>query len=401
VTVLRRYKYPLILLVLVALLVAVRAALPSIVKDVVNRKLQALEGYDGAVADIDLALWRGAYRIDGIEIVKEGGKQPTPFFSAEFLEFSVEWASLFKGSLVAEGVFGSPDLNLIKSDDERQTQLGDEVNWADRLEDLFPFRFNTVEIRDGTITFTAPGIQTQDALTLHDVGGSVSNLTNVVEANEETFADFRFDGQALGTAPLRMSGSLNPNAPQPTFDLNFELSKVQLPKINPWLRQYIKADAEAGDFELYIELAAADGRFKGYAKPLMHDVNILSSEEEETNPLRKAWEALVELAAKIFENQKEDQVAARIPLSGSIEDPDADMLATIVSVLRNAFVTAFARSLEGSISLRDVKKEVGRYGEHQKEDEKESKRDRDSARDDDEDRNRDVTRPPKAPSGNR
>jgi hypothetical protein len=396
--VLRRYRYPLMLLALIALLVGVRAVLPFIVKDVVNRNLQALEAYDGAVADIDLALWRGAYRIDGIEIVKEGGKQPTPFFSADFLEFSLEWASLFKGSLVAEGVFGSPDLNLIKSDSERETQLGTEVNWAERLEELFPFRFNTVEIRDAAITFTAPGIQTKDALTLHGIDGSVSNLTNVVEANKPTFADFRFNGQALGTAPLRLSGSLNPNTPQPTFDLNFELSKVQLPKINPWLRQYIKADAEAGEFELYIELAAADGRFKGYAKPIMHDVNIVSADEQEMNPLRKAWEALVEVAAKIFENQAEDQVAARIPLSGSIEDPDADVLATIVSVLRNAFVTAFARSLEGSISLRDVKKELGRYGEQESEDEKQSKRDRDSRGDEDE-RDRDIARPPKAPPG--
>jgi hypothetical protein len=32
-------------------------------------------------------------------------------------------------------------------------------------------------------------------------------------------------------------------------------------------------------------------------------------------------------------------------------------------VLRNAFVSAFARSLEGSISLRDVKKNLSELGE--------------------------------------
>ena len=31
---------------------------------------------------------------------------------------------------------------------------------------------------------------------------------------------------------------------------------------------------------------------------------------------------------------------------------------TIASVMRNAFVSAFARSLEGSITLRDVKKNL-------------------------------------------
>ena len=81
-------------------------------------------------------------------------------------------------------------------------------------------------------------------------------------------------------------------------------------------------------------------------------------------------------------------------MSGSVEDPDADVLATIVSVLRNAFVTAFARSLEGSISLRDVKKELGRYGE--KEEGKESKQGQDSDRQDRDQRKRDPPRPPKA-----
>ena len=35
---------------------------------------------------------------------------------------------------------------------------------------------------------------------------------------------------------------------------------------------------------------------------------------------------------------------------------------TISSVMRNAFVSAFARSLEGSITLRDVKKNLREIG---------------------------------------
>ena len=40
-----------------------------------------------------------------------------------------------------------------------------------------------------------------------------------------------------------------------------------------------------------------------------------------------------------------------------------DILETVVSVLRNAFVSAFARSLEGSVSLRDVKKNLEKVGD--------------------------------------
>ena len=60
-------------LALAVALIAIRAALPLIVKDYVNDRLHAMGAYDGSVADIDMGLWRGAYRIDGLEVVKKGG----------------------------------------------------------------------------------------------------------------------------------------------------------------------------------------------------------------------------------------------------------------------------------------------------------------------------------------
>ena len=139
-------------------LIAIRVALPFIVKDYVNGRLHALDAYDGSVADVDIGLWRGAYRIDGIEIVKRGAKQPTPFFDGRRVDFSVEWHSLLRGALVAEAHFQEPRLNLVEGPNRKQSQLGTEEDWHDRLEELFPFRFNTIEIHDGTATFRTPGI---------------------------------------------------------------------------------------------------------------------------------------------------------------------------------------------------------------------------------------------------
>jgi hypothetical protein len=358
----RRDKILIAFGVVVLLLVAVRLALPSIVLREANSRLMALEAYDGHVDDIDLALWRGAYRIDGIRIVKTGAKHHTAFFSADRLDLSVEWRSLLHGRLVAEATFFRPNLNLIAAKDKQQAQLGTEVDWRQRFEELFPFRFNTVRAHDATVTFRAPGIRSEDALKAHGVEFSATNLTNVVEVGKETFAQYRVDGRVFKDGTLNIDGSVDPTAPEPTFDVNLTLKNTHLPDVNPWLRQYIKADAEAGDFELYMELAAADNRFKGYAKPVIHNVNIYSSEEPEKNPLKRLWEGVVDLAAKILENDETGQVAARIPISGTIENPKAGIVATIASVLRNAFVGAFARSLEGTISLRDVKKNLENLG---------------------------------------
>lgn len=396
----RRDKWLTAFLVLVVVAVAIRAALPALIRDRVNAQLQALEDYDGHIDAVHLSLLRGAYRIDNIEIVKTGSGAPVPFFSSDRVDFSVEWRSLMRGSLVAEVQFFSPDLNFVQGETKEESQTGEGVNWAERIGELFPFRFNTVRVHDGTITFLAPGINTQDAIKATNLQGQITNLTNVADVGKETFADFQANAEVLDGGSARISGSVDPMAKQPTFDVNLQLDNVKLPQVNPWLRQYIKADAEAGDFELYLELAAAEGKFQGYAKPVLQNVDIYSSEEPEENPLKRIWEGLVDFAANVLENDEKEQVAARIPFTGTIENPKTSVLQTIVSVLRNAFVSAFARSLEGSISVRAVRQNLEGIGEPAADKDKkdDKKKDKDKGEEADAKPNKRSTKPTFGPN---
>ena len=374
----RRNKWLLALAIVAVVLVGIRLALEPVLLDYANDKLDALPSYGGHIDDLDLALLRGGYDLKGVEIVKTGAGQPVPFIKADRIEATVEWHSLLRGKLVAEGDLYRPQVNLVKAESEQKSQLGKEVNWVEQFKELFPFRFNTVRVHDGTLTFRAPGIQTKDALVARHIDGTLSNLTNVADSTKETFARFGFTAEVLHGGKAKLDGTIDPLAVKPTFDLNLGVKNVELPQVNPWLTRFIKADAEQGEFELYMEIAAADGKFKGYAKPVMRDVNIYSSKEPEKNPLKRLWEGLVDVAANIVENHQEDQVAARIPLSGTLEKPNADLFATIGSVLHNGFVSAFARSIEGSISVRSVResrkddpKEIN--GENKKDDPKKRK----------------------------
>jgi uncharacterized protein YhdP len=397
----RTRKILIALGIVVVVLVAARLAMPYAVERYVNGKLQTLDSYRGQIGDVDIHLWRGAYSIDAIEIHKIGAQRPVPFFKTARLNLSVEWRSLFRGSVVSEAEFLAPELNLVQARSKEDSQLGGEENWNARLEELFPFRFNTIRVVDGKIRFLAPGISTKDAITARHVNGSVSNLTNVLDAGKRTFADFQIQGEVLDGAPATVKGSVDAFAAKPTFDVNLEVKKVQLPQVNPWLREYIKADAEAGKFELYLELAAEEGRFAGYAKPILQDVDLYRSNEEEQNPLRRLWEGFLDFAASALENKDADQVAARIPFTGTIENPETSLFATISSVLRNAFISAFARSLEGSITLRDVKKNlrgIAKEGEGEEGDEKKSDKKDDNKKDDD---NKERAKPKPGPAGKR
>jgi hypothetical protein len=228
------------------------------------------------------------------------------------------------------------------------------VIWPQEVRDLFPFQLDLVRAVDGRLTFRAPGIAAEESLTAENVTLELRNLTNVQELGTASFAAVDLHGRVRGNAPLMLVGEIAPNEALPTFDVDLALENAKLVDVNPWLREFLKADAHAGVFSLYAELAAAEGRFEGYVRPILENPEFFSIDEDTDGPFKKAWEAIVGFGAKLFENRKADQVATQIPLSGELENPDAGLLPALVNLGRNAFVAAFAHSLEGSIDFDDV-----------------------------------------------
>jgi hypothetical protein len=79
----RKQKVLVVLIALGVVLVVARLMMPYAVERYVNGKLQSLDSYRGHIGDVDIHLWRGAYSIDAIEIVKTGAARPVPFFKAD------------------------------------------------------------------------------------------------------------------------------------------------------------------------------------------------------------------------------------------------------------------------------------------------------------------------------
>lgn len=337
-----------------AVVLAARAVLPLALEAYVDRELASMGEYSGAVEDVDLSLIRGAYVLENVTIVKPSAGADQPFVDMPRMDLALQWPALLRARLVGEIVMHSPIINLIQGESDRDTQLGTGVNWPEEVRDLFPFTFNRVDVIDALVTFRAPGIEAEESLTLRNGRLLLRNLTNVQREEQQAFADLELEGAVMGNAPLALTGRFDPNAAVPTFDLNLALEGAQLPDVNPWLSEFLNVDAEAGAFSMYTELAAADGRFEGYIKPVMENPQIFSLQEPSSGPFQKAWEALVGIAAAIFANRETDQVATQIPFAGELERPEAGLLAAMVNLLRNAFVASFSRSIEGTVSLEDL-----------------------------------------------
>ncbi|HSC15964.1 MAG TPA: DUF748 domain-containing protein [Gammaproteobacteria bacterium] len=338
--------------------VAARLAAPTLLERYVNRQLADMGDYRGTVSGVELHVLAGGYVLRDLTIIEADSAGQAPFVTMPSMDLKLQWRALLRGQAVGEVVMRDPVLNFVQGPSDEQQQLGTGVNWPQEIRDLFPFRLNVVEARNGLVTFRAPGISTDDSLTIRDFQMRLRNLTNVQDLEEPAFAELDVRGGIMGNAPLALTGRIDPNEMTPTFDIDLSIEGAQLVDVNPWLREFLKVDAEMGVFSMYAELAAAEGRFEGYVRPILEDPKFIDARDEEEGPFRTAWEGLVNLAAKVLENREEEQVATQIPLRGEIEDPDVDVLTAMANLLRNAFVAAFSHSLEGSINWRDVAGEV-------------------------------------------
>jgi hypothetical protein len=279
-----------------------------------------------------------------------------------------------QGSLVGEIELYAPKLNLVaerkaesKAEDNVETRekdrlaKGEETSWQKQVKELVPLDINRIAIIDGEFRYRDPYANPKVDVPVTNINGEVTNLTNSEELSDDLVARANFHASALGSRKIAFSGSMDPYAQQPTFSLKAEAEELQFTKLNDFLKAYANVDAEKGTLSIYTELEAKSGSFKGYIKPITRDLEILSWNKEKEGFFGKLWEGVVGAVKDVVENDEKQQVATRVPFSGKVDNPEADIFETLLTVLENAFIEALRRGLEpvagegGGISRRDAK----------------------------------------------
>jgi hypothetical protein len=348
-----------VLLVLVALLVIARLVMPYAIQRYVNYKLQQLPGYGGSIGEVDVHLWRGAYSIHNVNIQKKTNNVPFPFVAARRVDFSVDWNELRHRAVVGEVLLEDAHLNFVKGERKTEDQTKIDKGWVKVVQDLFPFKINRLEIRDSVVRYADLGAQPSVDISVTNLQVVCRNITNSRNTTNELPTPFEASGTTIGGGRLRVQGAANPFTKTPRFDVNAALENVDLIAFNDFLEAYAKVDVKRGRLSFFTEMAAADGKFKGYAKPLIEDLDIVDLKDDAKKPLKLIWESVVAGVMKIFKNQPRDRFAAKIPIEGDIDSPSTGIVETLASVLRNAFIRALAPTVDETIDVESVKPTPG------------------------------------------
>jgi hypothetical protein len=347
----KRYTVPIIILIL---LIAFRLYLPTLVKNYVNKVLADIPGYYGQVDDIDIALIRGAYVINGMYLNKGTAESQVPFLNFPKSDISVEWKSLFKGRIVSEIIMTSPEVIYVFEDQKEDSGDADADDWTKALTDLVPIDINHFEVHDGKLAFVQLSAEPNIDLQINQLELTADNLRNVVEKERILPSPIRASGVSIGKGKVSLEGYMNLVKEIPDMDLSFSLENAEATALNDFTNYYAGIDFDKGTFGVYSEVAIADGHLIGYVKPLLTDTKLIG---EGDGFLEILWEGFVGFFKFVLKNQGTDTLATKVPFEGDLNNVEAGVWPTVINIFENAWIEAFKGEVDNDIDYKDAFKE--------------------------------------------
>ena len=343
----KRYTIPVII---IATLVILRLLLPFFVKKYVNNVLADIPGYYGEVKDIDISLIRGAYVIHDLYLNKVNATSKIPFLNFKKTDISIEWKALFKGEIVSEIRMNSPEVIYVFEDQSKQDE-SDLNDWSKALTDLVPIDINNLEVVNGKFAFVEITVNPTIDLHLNKVNLVITNLRNVADKSKALPSNIHATAISIGDGNFKLDGNMNIIKKIPDVDISFSLENANISAMNKFTNHYAGIDFVKGDFNVFSEVAIADGYLKGYIKPILKNSKLIGKQD---NFLETLWEGFVGFFKFILKNQKENTLATKVPIEGDLNKVDSEIWPTITNIFKNAWVKAFKNVIDNDIDFKDV-----------------------------------------------
>jgi hypothetical protein len=348
-------KKQIIIISIIGMLIIIRLLLPTIVKQYLNKTLANMGEYSGHVSDVDIWLIRGAYVINNLEINKVTGKVPVPFLIAPKIDLAVEWKALLHGAIKAKVTFDDPELNFVAGTTKESSQTGAGTDWTKSIKKLLPMDINKFQIHNGKIKFNDFNASPKVNIFINQFELTATNLSNVVNKEKLLPSELLISGSSIGGGNLSVKGNMNVMKKDPDADLNMKFTNIKLTALNDFAKAYGKFDFEKGKLSIYSEIAVKNGKVVGYIKPVLENVKILNWAKDGPTLMQKIWQAAVGATFEIFKNHPKDRFATKIPIEGNLDKKiDTDIFTTFVRIVKNAFIEAYKKNLDNSVSFNTV-----------------------------------------------
>lgn len=189
---------------------------------------------------------------------------------------------------------------------------------------------NSVTLSRGRMTFTDRFVKPNYVAELSAIEGAISTVSST---NPQP-AKVKVTGRVYTTAPLSISGIVQPFAKYLTLDLKASAKGVDLPRFNTYSAKYVGYPIKRGKLSVDLEY-----KIKNRALQASNHVvlNQLTFGDKTNSP--DATKLPVLLAVALLKDSR-GNIDINLPVSGSLDDPEFSVGGIVVRVLLNLVVKA-------------------------------------------------------------
>lgn len=189
---------------------------------------------------------------------------------------------------------------------------------------------NSVTLSRGRMTFTDRFVKPNYVAELSSIDGSI---TAVSSTNPQP-AKVKVTGRVYTTAPLSISGIVQPFAKFLTLDLKATAKGVDLPRFNTYSAKYVGYPIKRGKLSVDLEYKIKDRALLATNHVVL---NQLTFGDKTNSP--DATKLPVLLAVALLKDSR-GNIDINLPISGSLDDPEFSVGGIVVRVLLNLVVKA-------------------------------------------------------------
>lgn len=189
---------------------------------------------------------------------------------------------------------------------------------------------NSVTLTRGRMTFTDRFVKPNYVAELSNIDGSI---TAVSSTNPQP-AKVKVTGRVYTTAPLSISGVVQPFAKFLSLDLKASAKGVDLPRFNTYSAKYVGYPIKRGKLSVDLEYKIKDRALLATNHVVL---NQLTFGDKTNSP--DATKLPVLLAVALLKDSR-GNIDINLPISGSLDDPEFSVGGIVVRVLLNLVVKA-------------------------------------------------------------
>jgi hypothetical protein len=187
-----------------------------------------------------------------------------------------------------------------------------------------------VTLQGGHIQFTDYSLKPNYAADLTEIGGRVSGLSS----EETSLADLELRGKMNNSAPLEITGKINPLKQDLFVDLRAQFTGMDLGPTSPYAGKYVGYTIERGKLSFDLKYLINKGKLESENKIFIDQFTFGEKVDSPT-----ATSLPVRLGVALLKDRN-GEIHLDLPVTGSIDDPKFSIWGIILQVIGNLITKA-------------------------------------------------------------